>query len=356
MGIHMKNNINYTGATSLNTLRDVAIDSPATGQGIVWDEEKQQWTNGEVSTNDMVEITLAEYEALSTEEKNNDTTYFITDADNIDPGSVGTAGALKPWLYNSDEEVVIGVYDGKPLYRKVFKNLTPVNKTDTFLTFEHGIENVDYISINPARSYVKDLNFNTNPSTYPINFSNPSNLAGSWSGIVDTTYINLYTGIDRSAIISDIVFTVEYTKTTDAEGSGTNLMPYSFVQNGGGGCNYSTEEQVVGTWIDGKPIYQKTYDTGDMQSETSKLYLLDDTIKHLTHKLIKVDGTWVIGSFEFEDDVVNQTSLSMPSKINSNYANAPDVYIDLTGLYIHLNHSSWGCQAYITIQYIKTTD
>lgn len=31
---------------------------------------------------------------------------------------------------------------------------------------------------------------------------------------------------------------------------------------GGGGnsqINYSTEEQVVGTWIDGRPLYQKTY-------------------------------------------------------------------------------------------------
>jgi len=26
-----------------------------------------------------------------------------------------------------------------------------------------------------------------------------------------------------------------------------------------GGCNYSTEEKVVGTWIDGKPIYSYTY-------------------------------------------------------------------------------------------------
>ena len=26
----------------------------------------------------------------------------------------------------------------------------------------------------------------------------------------------------------------------------------------GGSTNYSTEEQVVGTWIDGKPVYQKT--------------------------------------------------------------------------------------------------
>lgn len=350
MGIHMKNNINYTGATSLNTLRDVAIDSPATGQGIVWDEEKQQWTNGEVSTNDMVEITLAEYEALSTEEKNNDTTYFITDADNTDPGSVGTAGTLKPWLYNSDEEVVIGVYDGKPLYRKVFKNLTPVNKTDTFLTFEHGIENVDYISINPARSYIKDLNFNANPSTYPINFSNPSKLAGSWSGIVDTTYINLYTGVDRSAIISDIVFTVEYTKTTDAEGSGTNLMPYSFMQNSRG-CNYSTEEQIVGKWIDGRDVYQKSY---SVKPDVGATVLLDSTIKHLTHVLTDVRGIWAIGDFTMSNGC--QASFSTSIYFDSKNVEPPSIYINEEGLYIKSNSVSYGFETYFTIQYIKTTD
>ena len=52
MGIHMKNNINYTGATSLNTLRDVVIDSPATGQGLVYNEETQTWTNGNVASGD----------------------------------------------------------------------------------------------------------------------------------------------------------------------------------------------------------------------------------------------------------------------------------------------------------------
>jgi len=30
------------------------------------------------------------------------------------------------------------------------------------------------------------------------------------------------------------------------------------VVNYNGSLNYSTEEQVVGTWIDGKPLYQKT--------------------------------------------------------------------------------------------------
>jgi small ligand-binding sensory domain FIST len=35
---------------------------------------------------------------------------------------------------------------------------------------------------------------------------------------------------------------------------------------GGGASNeYSTEEKVVGTWLDGKPIYQKTFQLDNIQ-------------------------------------------------------------------------------------------
>jgi hypothetical protein len=34
--------------------------------------------------------------------------------------------------------------------------------------------------------------------------------------------------------------------------------------------NYSLDEQVVGTWIDGKPLYQKTYNFGAIPNNTSK--------------------------------------------------------------------------------------
>ena len=34
------------------------------------------------------------------------------------------------------------------------------------------------------------------------------------------------------------------------------------VKNKLGGANYSTEEQIVGTWVNGKPLYQKTYTLG----------------------------------------------------------------------------------------------
>ena len=35
---------------------------------------------------------------------------------------------------------------------------------------------------------------------------------------------------------------------------------FSEMEGGGGGASYSTEEQVVGTWINGKPIYKRTWD------------------------------------------------------------------------------------------------
>ena len=48
------------------------------------------------------------------------------------------------------------------------------------------------------------------------------------------------------------------TKIADFEIDGTAGELYA-PQGGGGGINYSTQEQVIGTWIDGTPVYQITY-------------------------------------------------------------------------------------------------
>lgn len=54
-------------------------------------------------------------------------------------------------------------------------------------------------------------------------------------------------------------------------------------QSGGSGHNYSTDEQVVGTWIDGKPIYEKTITyngniDGALSHETALLSLTTENI------------------------------------------------------------------------------
>lgn len=43
---------------------------------------------------------------------------------------------------------------------------------------------------------------------------------------------------------------------------------YKYVGGGGGGLNYSLEEQVVGTWIDGRPVYALTFFVSSFPNST----------------------------------------------------------------------------------------
>ena len=55
---------------------------------------------------------------------------------------------------------------------------------------------------------------------------------------------------------------------------------------GGGMHNYSTEEQVIGTWIDGKPIYEKTLQYVMTNSDDGFALIGADI-----DKVISIDGT-----------------------------------------------------------------
>ena len=39
----------------------------------------------------------------------------------------------------------------------------------------------------------------------------------------------------------------------------------------GTGNDYSTDEQIIGTWIDGKPLYQKTFEVNSLGSGTKTI-------------------------------------------------------------------------------------
>ena len=57
---------------------------------------------------------------------------------------------------------------------------------------------------------------------------------------------------NSSYLSSPLIITAQYTKTTDTAGSG-KVTPANTVAE-----HYSTEEQVIGTWINGETIYRKT--------------------------------------------------------------------------------------------------
>jgi hypothetical protein len=71
----------------------------------------------------------------------------------------------------------------------------------------------------------------------------------SYDGVlIDATKIVFKgTGTWGAQSTRTIYFVIQYTKTTD---SAISI---------GSDTDYSTDEKVIGTWIDGKPVYQKTY-------------------------------------------------------------------------------------------------
>ena len=106
--------------------------------------------------------------------------------------------------YSTTEEIVIGTYDGKPLYRKClsianFPNTSVVN-------YPHGIENVEKIFIG-SNSHAR-----SGGDFLPLPFPHHS-VNYAITVIPTVTVVTIGTGINRSSVYGKIF--LEYTKTTD---------------------------------------------------------------------------------------------------------------------------------------------
>ena len=123
------------------------------------------------------------------------------------------------------------------------------------------------------------------------------------------------------------------------------------------GLVYSTEEQVVGKWIDGKPIYQITI------QDTMPTCVTNGTV---VDKYIPISSS--IGTLIAVEQTVILLDESV-AYIIPRYLNAVGVGVNAIRVHtnahsslpnqviISNNYTSWnGCNTYITIQYTKTTD
>lgn len=139
-------------------------------------------------------------------------------------------------MYSTDEKMIGQWVDGKPLYQKVFSVVDTGNSSTHTITIPStlNIESVVYFKAEKVcEGYGISIPYTE--SNHVITVSKPvtsgdivftKDTATVWSG---TYYL-----------------TMKYTKTTD---SSISI---------GDDTDYSTEEKIVGTWIDGKPIYQIT--------------------------------------------------------------------------------------------------
>lgn len=104
---------------------------------------------------------------------------------------------------------------------------------------------------------------------------------------------------------------------------------------GSGGTSYSTQEQVIGTWIDGKPLYRKVVNVGNRQINSSWTNFVTNISMNALVKCIAI----TINSSDW-----GFRTYTPISAINSNKTSIDAKYYEAQGV------------NYFVIEYTKTTD
>lgn len=145
--------------------------------------------------------------------------------------------------YDTNEREVGCWIDGKPIYQRTVE-ISNVSYDGNWHDVAHGISNVESIV------QIKGIIKTTSNYFYNCDVARPNTNLGVIIEVTSTniSYLNSY--VDNP---DKLYVTLLYTKTTDTAGSG-KLTPTGFETH-----HYSTNEQIVGTWIDGKPLYERVF-------------------------------------------------------------------------------------------------
>lgn len=277
-----------------------------------------------------------------------DGTYLIMQPTISMSNSIPVVGTItRAELYSTTERVIGMWIDGRPLYQKVVS--FTMNSSATALTdytTNHGISNLREV-VNTNITW----NYNTGQSDSEAS-------SGLWLRGNNYSFDDCIYNVDirRSTIViqfrkpqvwNGVIFyiLIRYTKTTDAANS------YNYADEN----DYSTSEKVIGTWINGKTLYQKTIaitipTTSTDGTETNTFFPIGTIID----ACVKMEGFFYY----------NKKYLPLPTPsaliINSGVRCARLIIRDNNNdtdknvLVVANSNISWGdCTGYVTIQYTK---
>lgn len=209
----------------------------------------------------------------------------------------------------SFEERQVGVWaDGKPLYQKTFDCGALPNNNTKFVQTGYLVSEITVVEI-----FGVAHNSNTN-ATLPI--------ARAWSAtgssyVIDAIAIannddmaiRIGTLVDLSSYDKTYV-TIQYTKTTDVAGSG------EYVPSGDKAVHYSTEEEVIGTWIDGSTIYRKVFTFSTPITCPSQQWAQTDILTSSVDASVMVRAFTALGQSVYVCDVSCDTNETYVALLN----------------------------------------
>lgn len=250
------------------------------------------------------------------------TIWYTKTTDTAGSGGYEAYG-FTPIIY-SDTERKVGVWrDNKPLYKKTYH----FNST---------------VWIN-ANGWTNGINVDTTDVETLVDAEVLRTIgAYSYYGYLQVVpynnLLNIFNCRNTNTEIDTI--TLFYTKISDVAGSGDyNTLGVPTV-------HYSTSEQVIGTWIDGKPLYEKTINFGALPNNESK---------KVNHNIANVKRIWIYDGYAFNSvsGYCNQLNLSGTSNISSQwYSGCTDTFVEVRP---NSDRTAYD-ECYITVRYTKTTD
>lgn len=111
------------------------------------------------------------------------------------------------------------------------------------------------------------------------------------------------------------------------------------------GHTYSYEERRVGTWVDGKPLYEKTIDCGSAPNTTTK---------KIPHGIDNVDTIWVLTAYAIS---TTGEYFTYPLNISSgSVTNFLTTSVNLENVQIQSGNNASHYRVMIILRYTKTTD
>ena len=290
------------GASAVSDLTDVSLSSLTNGQILKYNSTSQKWENAAESggggsgyvddvyvngtsvldTNNIAqvtsykELTQAEYDALPASKLTDGILYCIKDV------GINEGDKFSPIIYSTDEREVGTWLDGKPLYQKtVVHNTALPHGQWTQISFGSGKKIVYY----EGKTYIDG-------NTFPFSDLNYHRGANSNEYCCCCGYNNytlqIYPSIGSNYTVTCII-TIWYTKDDEVAGSG------NWTTSGVPAVHYSTDEQVIGTWLDGKTIYQKAYNISQIIIRPAGTVISDISISNID-TLISGIGTLVSSS------------------------------------------------------------
>ena len=216
------------------------------------------------------------------------------------------------------------------------------------LVLKKGTYHLSLNATTPTDFYIYDYDTNTNI----LNKETTSTLTKDYENIGFDTWINQGITFNNITIypqieVGDIATSFEPYKEKKIYGKGENGSYQEFlnVERTNNQQNYSTYEQAIGTWIDGKPLYRKTIKvTSPTQTSSSAIILI-------------LDSNCVIQNF----DGYLETNVKARYKLNCWFSTSDYIYTFINENQYSIK-SRVSLDAYanktitITVEYTKNTD